>query len=381
MAICGGAIELLRVETRREWKRFHRVPATVQGRNGGRVEPLALHARQMWAPRNPWFRHARAVAWLAVRDGRPVGRISAQVDDLQAEAGRPGLGLFGQLEAVDDAAVFQALLDGAGRWLRAQGMTQMQGPFDLSINQQCGVLVEGFEHRPMMMMNYNPPWYPHHLELAGFKPVAGMLAYRGRSDFALPPRVERMIQRLGRRFEIRALARAELGAMAETLRGIFNASWADNWGFVPLTSEEFRHLVEEMKILVRPGYVQVASIEGRAVGFMVSLPDLNELIADLDGKLWPTGAFRLLWRLWRKRNRSVRIPLMGILPEYQQTAMGAAIVYAMIRAAQAPVLADGVELSEQSWILEQNRGMRSIVEAIGMQPVQRFRIYGRDLAT
>jgi len=374
------AIRLHPVRTRREWKRFHRLPAAIQAGRGQWIQPLALHARQMWAPRHPWFRHAQAMAWVAVRDGVPVGRISAQVDRLQAEAGRPTLGLFGQLEGVDDPAVFQALLDGAGEWLREQGMTQMQGPFDLSINQQCGVLVDGFEHSPMMMMNYNPPWYPRHLEQAGLQKQADLLAYRGPADFVLPPRVERMIARLQRRFEIRALARAELGAMAETLRAVFNASWADNWGFVPLTQEEFVHLVGEMKILVRPGYVQVARIDGRAVGFIVTLPDLNELIADLHGKLWPTGAVKLLWRLARRRNRAVRIPLMGILPEYQQTAMGAAIVYALIRTAQGPALADGIELSEQSWILEDNRGMCSIVESIGMQPAQRFRIYGRSLS-
>jgi len=373
-------VEVCPVKTRRQWKSFHSLPAEIQSGASNWIQPLSLQTRQLWAPRHPFFRHAKAAAWLATRAGKPVGRISAQIDSLQAECGRAGMGQFGQLEAVDDPAVFRALTESASEWLVDQGMREITGPFDLSINQQCGLLVDGHDHSPMMMMNYNPPWYPHHLESAGFDIAVETLAYRGSPRYELPARVARLLSRVRRRLEIRPVSRSEIGSLSEPLRKIFNAAWAGNWGFVPLTQAEFRHMVDEMKLLLRPGYVQVAAIDGELAGFIVALPDLNELVADLGGRLFPFGAPRLLWRIARKHNRRARIPLMGILPAYQQSFLGAAISYALIEAVAKALVEDGIELTEQSWILADNQGMRSIVEAIGMQVAQRFRIYRKTLA-
>lgn len=373
-------IDVVPVRTRHQWKSFHSLPARIQSGASNWVQPLSLQSRQMWAPRHPYFRHARATAWLATYAGRPVGRISAQVDALQAESGRPAMGQFGQLEAIDDPAVFRALTDAAGEWLVSQGMTEVTGPFDLSINQQCGLLVEGYDQAPMMMMNYNPAWYPAHLESVGFETAVETLAYRGSPRYELPARVARLLTRASRRLEIRPVSRSEIGGLAEPMRRIFNAAWAGNWGFVPLTEAEFGHMVDEMKLLVRPGYVQIAAIDGELAGFIVALPDLNELVADLHGRLFPFGAPRLLWRIARKRNRRARIPLMGILPAHQRSFMGAAISYALIESVAKALIDDGIELTEQSWILADNQGMRSIVEAIGMKVAQRFRIYHKVLA-
>jgi len=376
----SAQLQIIRVETRREWKRFHALPVVVQAGKGRWVQPLALQARQVWAPRQPYFRHARARAWLALRGGVPVGRISAQIDELQDACGRAHVGQFGQFEAIDDPAVFEALLGAAADWLRECGKTEMHGPFDLSINQQCGTLVEGFDHAPMMMMNYNPPYYPLRLEAAGLESVAELLAYRGSPDYRQPPRVARLLARFRNRLEIVPITRAGLGAQAEMMRELFNAAWAGNWGFVPLTEAEFAHMVHEMKILVRAGWIHVARFDGRPAGFIVTLPDFNELIADLGGRLFPTGAIRLLWRLARKRTTRARIPLMGIAPEHHQTPVAAAIAYSLIDAVRQPLIDAGVELAEQSWILEQNRGIRAIIESIGMQVVQRYRLYRMELA-
>lgn len=368
------------VRTRHQWKCFHALPAAIQSGASEWVQPLGLQMRQMWAPRHPYFRHAQATAWIALRGGQPAGRISAQVDTLQAECGRPTAGQFGQLEAVDDPAVFEALARAAGDWLVEQGMTEVTGPFDLSINQQCGLLVDGFEHAPMMMMNYNPPYYPRRLEALGFEPAVETLAYRGSPRYELPARIARLLSRLGGRLEVRPVTRAELASYTEPMRRIFNAAWAANWGFVPLTEAEFRHMVDEMKLLVRPGYVQIALLDGELAGFIVALPDLNELVADLRGRLFPTGALRLLWRIATKRGRRARIPLMGIVPQQQQSFTGAAIGYALIEAVKQALIDDGIEMTEQSWILDDNHGMRSMVEAIGMKVAQRFRIYRKELA-
>jgi len=373
-------IEVYRVRTRRQWKCFHSLPAEIHAGSPYWIAPLSLQVRQMWAPRHPFFRHAKAAAWLATRDNKPIGRISAQVDMLQADCGRPTMGHFGQLEAMDVPEVFRVLSRVAGEWLIEQGMTEVTGPFDLSINQQCGVLVDGFDQAPMMMMNYNPPWYPRHLEAAGFEPAVETLAYRGSPRYELPTRVARLLSRVSPRLEIRPVSRSEIGRLAEPMRRIFNAAWAENWGFVPLTEAEFGHMVDEMKLLLRSGYVQVAVVDGDLAGFIVALPDLNELVADLRGRLLPFGALRLLWRIAKKRNRRARIPLMGILPKYQQSFLGAAISYSLIEAVANALIDDGIEVTEQSWILAENQGMRSIVEAIGMQVAQRFRIYRKELA-
>mgnify|MGYP006286906303 FL=1 len=368
------------VRTRRDWQAFHALPARVRRGDSRWIRPLSLQARQHWAPRHPYFRHAQAAAWLALKKGRPVGRISAQVDDLQARAGRPDRGEFGQLDAIDDEAVFAALLDTAGAWLRERGKREIVGPFDLSINQQCGVLVDGFDAPPMMLMNHNPPYYASRLEALGYETAAEMLAYRGSPEYRLPARIGRVMDRLQDRLTTRAIPRRELAGEAGTMRKLFNAAWAGNWGFVPLTRDEFEHMIGEMKLLVRPGWVRIAYRDGRPAGFIVALPDLNELIADLDGRLLPTGALRLLWRLARGRNRRARIPLMGIAPEFQQSFRGAAIAYALIEAVRESLVASGITLTEQSWILADNRGMRTIVEAIDMRVAQRFRVYRRGLA-
>lgn len=373
-------IEIVPVRTRRHWQSFHGLPRRLRDADSRWIQPLRLQVRQAWAPRQPYFRHASAAAWIATDADRVVGRISAQIDSLDQQLDRDGRGQFGQLEAIDDAEVFQRLTDAAGGWLKARGMTEILGPFDLSINQQCGVLVDGFEHAPMMMMNHNPAYYAARLEQAGFTPAVEMLAYRGSPEYRLPPRVNRLLDRMQGRLEIRPVARAQLVRRAETMRSLFNAAWAGNWGFVPITAEEFRHMVQEMKLLIRPGYVQLAFFDGRPAGFIVALPDLNELIADLDGRLFPTGAVRLLWRIARRRSRRARVPLMGVDPAFQQSLPGAAIAYALIESVRKALLADGIEETEQSWILRQNKGMRSMIEAIGMRAAQTFRIYQRPLS-
>ena len=367
------------VKTRLEWKKFHQLPHTLHGDSKHWVAPLSLQARQMWAPRQPYFQHASACAWIVLSGDRVVGRISAQIDALQAEQGRAGLGHFGQLEAVDDPRVFELLIDTARDWLAGRGCDEMQGPFDLSINQQCGLLVEGFDQSPMMMMGYAPAYYAEQLQRLGLEPRAELLAYRGPAGFQRPASMTRILERVSDRIRVEPVDKSELGEKAELLRSLFNQAWADNWGFVPMTEAEFTHAVNDMKLLVRPGYVNLALFDDQPAAFMVTLPNLNEMIADLNGRLWPTGALRLLWRISRKRCRTARVLLMGVAREHQQSLTGAALSYALMAATQQHIMRDGIEWVEQSWILEQNRGMRSLIESLGMQVTQRYRIYGRRI--
>ncbi len=374
-------VELRRVRTRRDWARFHALPERLYAADPNWIAPLKLQQRQLWAPRNPFFAHASGCAWIALRDGRTVGRISAQIDLLNDAQGRPDLGWFGQLEAEDDGEVFAALTDAAADWLGRAGRRRMQGPFDLSINQQCGLLVDGFDSPPMMLMGHARPYYRQRLAELGFRSSATLLAYQGSPAFDDPRGMRRILARLGDRVRLETIDRGELDRHAETMRELFNDAWSDNWGFVPMSEDEFRHAIHDMKLLIRPGYVQLALLDGRPAAFMVALPDLNELTRDLGGRLFPFGVIKLLWRVWRKANRRVRVPLMGVAAEHHRSVTGAALSYAMMAATRDHLLADGVTWAEQSWILEQNRGMRSLIESLGMDIAKRYEIVEREIAS
>ncbi|NKI36003.1 N-acetyltransferase [Wenzhouxiangella sp. XN79A] len=376
-----STIEVRPVRLPADWRRFHALPVRLYAGDPNWVRPLDLQLRQQWAPRNPFFAHAEAQAFIALRGDRAVGRISAQIDRLNDDRGRPDLGWFGQLEAEDDIEVFRALERAAGGWLAERGRTRMQGPFDLSINQQSGLLVDGFDSPPMMMMGHARPYYADRLVELGFESVAELLAYQGDLEFRDPRGMRRVLGRLGDRLRLERVERGRLMERAGLMRELFNAAWADNWGFVPMTEAEFDHTVQDMKLLIRPGYVQIAWLDDEPAAFMVTLPDLNELVRDLGGRLFPFGAARLLWRIWRRRSTRARVPLMGVAPKYQRSITGAALSYAMVADTRDHLKADGVEWTEQSWILEQNRGMRSLIESIDMHVAKRYRVFERSIGS
>ena len=359
--------------------RFIRMPGPVYRGDAAWVAPLHLERRLHLGDRNPYFQHAEWRAWLALRDGRPVGRISAQVDHLHRERYGADTGHFGLLEGEDDPEVFRALFAAAEGWLAERGTRRVSGPFNLSVNQECGLLVEGFDDPPMVMMPHNPPWYAGHLEALGYAPLKDLLAYRISTDFTHPRAMQAVLRRYTSRIRLRPLERRRLDRELVLLRQLFNDAWAGNWGFVPFTEAEFADLGETLKLLVPEDYVQIAELDGEPAAFIVGLPNLNEAIRDLNGRLLPLGWLRLLWRLKGRRLRSGRVALMGVLPRLQGTALGSALAFSVIAALQPPMRRDGVEWVEMSWILEDNAGMRAILEVLGTELYKRYRLYGRTL--
>ena len=309
-----------------------------------------------------------------------VGTISAQVDDLQEkEAGRK-VGYFGQLEALDCPEVFRALFDAAGQWLMDQGCGLVRGPYDLGVNQTCGLLVEGRDRPPMVMMGHAPDWYAGHVENLGFEAAMDLLAFQLRPDFDPPAAMVRLLNRLGKRIVLRPMDFSNYGREVELLREIFNDAWSRNWGFVPLTRAEFAHMGSELRQIIRPGYTCIAEIDGEAAGFIVALPNINELIADLKGSLLPFGWARLLWRIKTHKATTARVPLMGVRRRFQRGLHGAAISFAMIDQVRHALVEDGIGNVELSWILETNQGMNSLIEAMGGDLYKRYRIYEKELA-
>lgn len=377
----GGRLTLQPVERPAASDAFLRLPWAIYRGDPAWVPPLLLERREHLDPRkNPFFENAEARFWLALRDGRPVGRISAQVNRAHLERHRDATGHFGMLEAEDDPAVFQALLGTAEAWLREQGMRRVRGPFNLSINEDCGLLVEGFEHPPSMLMGHARPYYAQRLEGLGYTKAKDLICYHYDSDRPLAS-AGRLLRRVEatKGLAIRPLDLRRYEADLAAIMDIFNDAWQKNWGFVPMSQAELRHMAKALKPIVRPQSIAIAELNGRAVAMAVGLPNVNEAIADLDGRLLPFGWAKLLWRLKVRTPKSSRVPLMGVRREFHGTMLGAALAVAVIDAMRRGQRALGVESGELSWILDDNLPMRRMIEDFGGVAYKTFRIYERDL--
>lgn len=344
------------------------------------IEPLRLERRQHLSRRNPLFEHLDWQGWIAWRGQQPVGRITAQWDHLHQQRYGDDAGYFGMLEAPDDAAVFAALTAAAEHWLRNRGARRVVGPFNLSINDECGLLVEGFDRPPMFMMGHARPYYAQRLEAQGYRTVKDLLAYwMSVTDLSFTAPMRRLMARYQARIRVRPISRERFAADLESLRDIFNDAWSENWGFVPFTEPEFSELGRNLRLFVAYDLIQIAEVDGAPAAFIVALPNLNEAIRDLGGRLMPFGWMRLLWRLKVRYPLTGRIPLMGVRRRYQFSRLGPALALTLIAAIQEPVMAKGMRAVEMSWILEDNAGMRNILENIGTELYKRYRLYQKSL--
>lgn len=343
------------------------------------IAPLRFEERMRVFGKNPLFEHAEVKAWVARRGGRPLGRITAQIDRLQQETQGNQAGSFGMLEAEDDPEVFAALFGAAEAWLRERGCTEVRGPFNLSINEEAGLLVEGFDTPPCVMMSHGRPCYPGRVEAQGYERAQDLFAYTLKSDFVPPPVMMKLAERAAREVRMRTLRRRDLAAELEILRDIFNDAWAGNWGFVPFTRAEFAELGKVLAALTPEDYVQIAEIDGRPVAFIVALPNVNEAARDLRGRLLPLGWAKLLWRLKVSGVHSGRVPLLGVRREYHHTRLGPTLAFMVTNAARVSLARRGIIDVELSWILEGNSGMRNIIETIGGTAYKRYRIYRKWL--
>jgi hypothetical protein len=346
------------------------------------VPPLKTEVHGLLDPRtNPWFEHAEARLFLAERDGRPVGRISAQVDQLVLQHMGAGTGQWGMFEA-EDGEVAEALIHRAEAWLRGRDMTRSMGPFSLSIWDEPGLLVEGFDHPPTVMMGHNSDAYAPWVEGQGYRKVKDLYTYdlEVRKDF--PPLVQRIVAsgEKNPKIRIRNVDKSRFDEEAALLLGILNDAWSDNWGFIPLTEAEIAYAGKKLKPIVFEDLIRVAEYEGEPVAFMLTLPDLNQMTADLNGRLFPFGWAKLLWRLKRARFPGARVPLMGVVKRLHGTRLASQLAFMMIEyIRRAGVARYGMERGEIGWILEDNQPMRSIADAIESKINRVYRIYEKAL--
>jgi hypothetical protein len=374
-----SGLEILPVAGGLERRQFLRFPSKLYADDPVWVPPLLLEREEHFSTRNPYFQHADVKAWLVRREGRPVGRISAQVDRLHLERYNDATGFFGLLEAEDDPQVFRLLFETAEQWLREQGMRRVRGPFNLSINEECGLLVDGLDTPPVVMMGHARPWYPERVEAQGYSGVQDLLAYHIHTDFSAPPGLDRLAARVASRVRLRPMSRKDFRRDLDIIKDIFEDAWAQNWGFIPFTDEEFATLGKNLKFLVPPEFVRIAEVDGEPAGMMVVFPNLNEAIRDLNGRLLPLGWLKLLWRLKVRGLKSGRVPLMGVRRRFHNSRLGAVLALMMITSLQPEVRKRGMREVEMSWILENNKGMCNIIESLGGRAYKRYRIYQKNL--
>jgi hypothetical protein len=370
------------VVDRATMKRFLTMPWAVNGGDPNWVPPLLFERRQHLDPgKNPYFESAEAAYWLAMRGTACLGRISGQVNRTHLRIHDDGTGHFGFLEAVDDPAVFAALLGAMEDWLRARGLRRVVGPFSLSINDESGLLVQGFQSRPFIMMGHGPPYYGPRLEEQGYRKAKDLIAYAYDLSEELPPAAAAFVKKLegDARVSIRPLDMSRYDADLDVIAEIFNDAWAENWGFLPLSKSDARHMAKNLKPLVAPEHVAIASVAGEPAAMAVTLPNVNEAIADLDGRLLPFGWAKLLWRLKVRTPKSARLPLMGVRRKYQESPLGAALALGVVEAVRRHHRDLGTRHGELSWVLEDNRRIRHLLDLLGAKPYKTYRLYEKDL--
>jgi hypothetical protein len=380
----SGAVTLRQVTTAADRKRFVDLVWDVYRDDPHWVPPLKSEVLGLVTPgKNPWFEHAEAAFWLAERDGRPVGRISAQVDRLVLEHMGPGTGQWGMFELLDhEKEAGPLLIAAAEEWLRARGMTRALGPFSLSIWDEPGLLVQGFHQPPTAMMGHHRPAYEAIIAAAGYTKAKDLKTFDLDITVPLEPVAQRLIE-IGRRnprLRIRSVDKSRFESEAHIILTLLNDAWSANWGFVPLTEAEIAYAGKKLKPIIYEDLVTICELDGKPAGFMITIPDINELTGDLDGRLFPFGWAKLLWRLRKPRVRRMRVPLMGVARHLHGSRMASQIAFMMIEKCRIASVANyGATHGEFGWVLEDNQGMLAIAELRGSTLGKVYRIYEKAL--
>jgi hypothetical protein len=336
--------------------------------------------------KNPFFGHARVQLFIATSGGKPVGRISAHIDELAlampAEQGfGPGTGFFGYFDA-EDEDVARALLATAEAWLAGEGMTRVLGPISLSIWEEPGLLVQGQDHPPMLLMGHHPAQYAGWIEAAGFARAKTLYTYDLNISKPFGPLVERIVQsgHKNARINIRQVRKADWDSEVAIILGILNDAWSDNWGFVPFTPREVVYAGKKLRPLIFEELNMIAEVDGRPVAFMLTWPDVNDALGKIKGKLFPFGWITMLRWLRHPKGAGMRVPLMGVLKELHNSRMASQLAFMMIEAIRQQASGKfGSTRGELGWVLDDNQGMNAIADAIQSKINREYAIYEKRL--
>ncbi len=370
------------VKTERDIEDFVRFPFKLYEGDPNWVPFLLSDRRKFLSPKdNPFFDHAEVALWLARRNDEVVGTISSHIDYLHNQIHDEQIGMFGLFEMVDDYAVAEALLSTAREWVRERGMTALRGPLSFSQNHECGLLIDGFDGPPVVMMAYNPRYYIDFYERFGLSKAMDLYAYIGdlaqfENDPAkLPTKVVRVTEKVKKRSGIitRAADMKNYEKEIERAEQVYNQAWEKNWGFVPMTDAEIEKLAADLKQIIDPELAIVAEIDGEPIGVSIAIPDANQVLKHLNGRLLPFGWLKALW--YARKVTGTRLLVLGVVQEYRGRGIEALLIFETLKAA----VLNGYEAIELSWILENNDMMNRIVlntgEPYGTHVYRTYRMY------
>ena len=377
----GPALEIREVTTRRDLERFVEVPWPIYADDPHWVPPLRLEVKEFLNPRkHPFYRHGTAAKLMALRGGLPLGRILVSDDPRYNQQNGTNTGCFGMFECADDPQAAHALLDAAAAWLRARGRSAVMGPVDYSTNYPCGLLVEGFQTPPRVMMNHNPPYYAPLLESWGLVKAKDLHSWWFDDPHDMVSTWHDRARRLARRsgVTIRAFRKGDFDAEVERCRAVYNQAGSAIWGFVGLSDAEFRYAARRLLRIAIPQLVLLAELDGQPVGFSVTLPDLNEAIRPLGGRLsrfgLPIGALRLAWRL--PRVRTARVAVLYLREGYRRRGIGELLI---LRTLDYGKNTRGYTGAELGWTTEDNEAVIRTVQSVGAERYKTYRVYQKQL--
>ena len=348
------------------------------------IPPLDFEIRERLHPRkNPFFKRADVTLFTAQKNGRIVGRCSAQIDREHLRLWKDDTGFFGFFDTVDDPEVGKALIDAAATWLRARGMKRMRGPFSLYVNEEVGVLVDGFEHPPVLMMAHSRPYQARIAEAAGLEKELDLYAWKYDKDLPFPPRVIKAWEEIKKLPEVtlRSVDPKNMHRELQAVMEIYNDAWAGKWAMVPALPDEVEKVAKDLKLILDPDLAFIAEIRGEPMGMCIMLPNVNEAIADLKGKLFPTGLLKLLWRTKVKHPKSTRLMMLGIRGEARTNVRryGGLSAAMYVEVAKRGV-AKGYEWGELSWTREDDKPINLGIRSMGAKIYKTYRVFQKSIA-
>ncbi|TET96004.1 MAG: GNAT family N-acetyltransferase [Candidatus Zixiibacteriota bacterium] len=369
-----STIEVVEVESASQLRKFIAYPNELYKDDPNYVAPLTSERLEFFDfKKNPFYRSAKAKLFLARRNGQIAGRIATCVNFNHNEFHGEQTGFFGFFDCPDNHEIASMLLKVAMITLKREGMEKMRGPMSFSTNHECGFLIEGFDSPPVVMMPYNQPYLPKLAERFGLKKAMDLLAYKLISDDPIPERVQTVADRMRRRagITLRSINMSDFDNEARRINSIYRDAWEKNWGFVPMTEEEFFHMARQLKQIIDPNLVIIAEHEGKPVAFSLAVPDVNQALIHLNGKLLPVGLLKLLWHTKiRNKIKGARIIMLGVMPRFQKRGIDSMLYVATYQRG----VERGYTWAELSWILETNDLMRRGAEQLGAKMYKRYRI-------
>lgn len=367
-------IEVIPADSRRTFNEFLSLPFRLYANNPLWVPPLIKEVKEQFSQKNPFFRHAEIMPFIVRADGETIGRIVAIHNEAHFNFTGERAGFFGFFECIDDLSVCRLLIENVKKWLKEKGLHIMRGPMNFSTNEECGLLIEGFDEPPMIMTPYNPPYYQRLLEGCGLRKAKDLFAYIIDVPDTLPEKTYRVAE-VARNHNIR-VRHVDMKSFRNELnifKKIYNSAWQRNWGFVPMTDEEIEYMAERLRQIIIPEFALIAEYRDKPIGFMMLLPDINYVLKRLNGRLLPFGLFKVLW--YSRRIRDLRLLLLGILEGFRKRGVDALLFTEAFRYGKGK----GYRRVEFSWVLEDNYPVQNIIKMVNGRLYKRYRIYEMEI--